>query len=159
MLVTGGAVGADQYFEKLSRELGHKVTVYNTSTCRDLTDEQIVHLDKILVYINDKYLHRTYPTTNNYTNNLLRRNILVALASDVLYAVGYISDGKIEGGTAWCCYTFMERSLPLYFYNQHDKSWYNLGPPKIKDISGIYGGIGSRNLTEDGINAIKMLYS
>ncbi len=184
MLVSGGAKGADTLFEELSENLGHKITIYKSE---DISNVEI--LDKWLVHVNQKYLGRMYPTSSVSTNNLLRRNVKIALDADVMYAIGYISsDGIIEGGTAWACYIFIEKcmnivgskglcdmwiQIPFHLFDQNKGVWYNseifqrkinfrlsVSIPKIKDISGClkYGGIGSRNLMQNGIEAIRSLY-
>ena len=90
---------------------------------------------------------------------------------------------RIQGGTAWTMEMFLDIllskdpsihrndcMLPMYFYSQDQLKWYQLhhtikdnfrwvslsidDPPKPE---GNYAGIGSRDLTQDGDNAIRNL--
>lgn len=62
-LISGGAIGADSIFEKCAGEYQHKKIIY---TVHDVDKSVIKEYDNLLKYINDKFLHRKYPTRNEY---------------------------------------------------------------------------------------------
>jgi hypothetical protein len=135
-LISGGADGADKVFEKYARENNHSITIYNAKSKLDYTT---IEIDNFLILINKIFLNRTYPTSKEYSNNLLRRNIQQAIVSNIMYAIGYLerSDDKIRivGGTAWACYAYIYKNIdiykntymPFYFYNQKEVNSIELG--------------------------------
>lgn len=173
-LVSGGADGADKEFEKYAILNKHNVLV-----CKEPHPEY--HQE--LITLNIKYIHRKYPTNNNYIDMLLQRNIEIAKKSNIVYAIGYIQiiNNKcyIEGGTIWASYYAILKSIPLYFYNQIEINklevgWYFLfshnddiifsyaqSVPKINNLlpDTKYAGIGTRRLLQNGKDAIAWLYS
>jgi hypothetical protein len=171
-LISGGAKGADKKFENLAKLHNHDVMVYRPE---HFPKELIKDYDKFLNELNDKYLSRKYPTNNEYVNNLLRRDVLVGLTAEVVYAIsGVDENNRIMGGTAWACYSFIskfiEGPIQLYLFDQYKNWWYqiHLNPCGIKYIRVIqpkialncaYAGIGTRELNENGISAINLLYS
>ena len=203
MLVSGGARGADTIFQQCAESYGHMIKIINGKN-KKYTAAEIREYDSILLSINHKYLNRVYPTNDTYVNTLLRRNIEISLEVEVIYAIGFLEykDSKVSicGGTAWCCYSFIDkyynflsktyvnfdRSIPLYFYNQKPCEYDNrvviksgwhiislnnfdsnfkiesnyIGEDiKLNKDNKIYAGIGSREITQNGITAIKSLYT
>lgn len=170
-LISGGAIGADATFEQLAETNGHNVIIYRPEEMSKLETEQY---DSFLVYINNKYLSRIYPSSNEYVNKLLRRDAMVGLNVDILYAVSTLDEnGRIKGGTAWACYSFISKFyngfIPLFLFDQDKNQWFQVEvkedtinyhpanspkvPPGLK-----YGGIGTRELNDNGIKAIRELY-
>lgn len=128
-----------------------------------------------------------YLPTNEYVKNLLRRNYYQVAFSESVYAVGRFqhqvnhTSGRfkdqesmlsIDGGTAWACQMYVDRFIfdqepmkacQLYFYDMQGKKWYKwqqiwreIGSPPSP--SGVYAGIGSRELTDNGLSTIFKLY-
>lgn len=173
-LISGGAQGADQLFEQLAKLHKHTVKIYKSGDVVNTGGTE--GTDQYLVYLNNKYLHRTYPTRNEYVNGLLRRDVTVGLEPQVMFAISSLdSSGKISGGTAWASYTFIERyaqtqgQIPFYLFDQNRCEWlqaswdnnglrYNIiNAPNIP-LNVVYAGIGTRELNHNGINAIKGLF-
>lgn len=123
-----------------------------------------------------KLLRRRVPK-NEYVRNLLARNVEIATRVESLYAVGKFEDKarsrlKIAGGTAWACEAFADRikdgttTGPLLFFCTVDCSWHKLSDElewvrvdKVSYPHGKYGGVGSRDLGECGVDAIYSLYN
>jgi hypothetical protein len=125
-LISGGAEGADKLFEHYAGVFHHKINIYKAN---DVTKESIEYLDTYLKYLNNKYLNRSYPTRNEYVNNLLRRDVLVGIAAEVMFAVTTLDKNfNIVGGTAWACYTFIDKYkeglIPLYLFDQKVCRWF-----------------------------------
>lgn len=169
ILISGGAQGADQLFEKCAKNVGHTCIIY---TSGDVKNKE--QYDIFLNYINS-YLKRKYPSKNEYINGLLRRDVLVGLEAEVIYAVGTLDDNlKINGGTAWASYTFINKYkfgvIPFYLFEQNKNTWYQVqlknGQIHFNPIEHIlripqnikYAGIGTRHINENGIKAIQQLY-
>lgn len=123
-----------------------------------------------------KVLKKGCPSpSNTYVYPLLARNTYIA-QSDLMIAVGYFKEGVpglgVDGGTGWTCEVFYEaskntrRGVKLTFYNMADDLWYECThegkwerlktPLPFIPIHGSYtmGVIGSRDMTEKGIQAI-----
>lgn len=159
---SGGAKGADTLFGTLAEEAGHEVIHFRP---KDVTEEIAKIADIELIKANG-FLNRTYPTSKESVNNLLRRNYLQIKDTKCIYAVTYLDDNKTPfGGTAWAVIMGMNNHIPIYLFDMITEKWYfstymgfyrtNCIPSKP---SGKYTGIGSRVLTESGKNAIKELY-
>lgn len=123
-----------------------------------------------------KAMRRKWPSKTEHVNNLLRRNWFQVRYAERVYAVAnYLPDDagtlKISGGTAWACQMYVDRwysgrdlvECELYFYDmlsnkwmQWWETWIDIKRPPVPH--GRYAGIGSRDLTDDGIRAIFEAY-
>ena len=139
-LISGGAKGADSAFEALSKEHNHKILSYRPD---DVKSDQYDVYDNYLKYINENYVHRKYPTRNEYVNNLLRRDVIVSNC-DIVYAVTWfekdgIGELNIHGGTAWAVWCAIDRfikladtlpnnnvTFPCYIYDQNVCKWHQV---------------------------------
>ena len=113
--------------------------------------------------------------------NLLARNWAQLKYSDEIFAIGnivdpgkkskkgYLSKSKIQtvgGGTGYACSMAIQNNKPLYVFDQDLSKWFRwsysthsfieIDPPKIS--SNNFAGIGTREINDNGINAIKNLY-
>lgn len=122
--------------------------------------------------------------SNLYVANLLRRNFHQITATSSVYAIGTLEGDlakpspslNVSGGTAWACQLFASRqaslgSFNLYFFDQTSNEWHqcevsSLSPRCYRwnrtknppTPGGVYTGIGSRDLTDSGRQAIENLY-
>lgn len=181
--LSGGAKGADIFWGIAAEGVGHEVVHWSFAghnieaenyIC-ELNDHQLRVADPFLELAN-KSLARKWPTLSVNTNNLLRRNFYQVHYSNSVYAISeFVNDSsvlKISGGTAWACQMFIDKwlyiptkikDIPIFFFDQISKTWYTwsgqwqaiLKPPRPQ---GIYAGIGTRKLTEDGQKAIAAVY-
>lgn len=187
MCLSGGAAGADTEWGICAENVGYEVVHWvfeghgnknsNFSGARRciLNREKLLVADQYLEIAN-KSLKRSWPTRSQYTNDLLRRNHYQVHWSDSVYAVSSFTDDKsllkISGGTAWACQMYVDRWLygngnldhcSLYLFDQVTEKWYSwvsywkeiYSPPAP---TGVYAGIGTRELSDAGRNAIKELY-
>lgn len=183
ILLSGGAAGADTAFSESAAEHGHTVVNWTffghkskmKTTLYQLTEDHLKQADEPLIRAN-KSLLRAFPTKKENTNNLLRRNFFQVRWSESVYAVSrFNQDGSmlgVDGGTAWACQMYVDRFLfdqepldlcKLYFFDQETNTWHSwkriwTAIEKPPMPSGIYAGIGSRDLTKQGKQAIKDLY-
>lgn len=184
ILLSGGAAGADTEFGKHAQKAKHKVVHWTfkghktklRSNLYQLTPDHLSVSDNYLVRAN-KGLVRNFPSKSDYTNNLLRRNYYQVKWCESVYAVSkFTSDNsmlKVDGGTAWACQMYVDRFLydrepfslcHLYMFDQNSEKWFQWNriwkeidkPPTPKSV---YAGIGTRDISTAGINAIKNLYT
>lgn len=181
--LSGGAEGADVVWGAAAEAVGHEIVHWSFNGHKadtewylcELNTDQLRVADPFLELAN-KSIHRRWPSSNIMVNNLLRRNFYQIYWSDSVYAVSSFTNDtsvlKISGGTAWACQMFVDRwlyttphltSIPLYFFDQISKNWYTwTGQWNMIDLpprpSGVYAGIGSRKLTDEGRQAILSVY-
>ena len=178
--LSGGAEGADLQWGMMAGKCGHRVIHWSFVGHRtDAPDSELVRLAPASLEEADPYLFRAskrlkrrYSRSKQTTMNLLRRNYYQSRWTNSLYAVGNIEKGKIEGGTAWAVQIYMDRfkidgepmeDCRLYFYDQKLDQWMTwkgewsimTSPPPRP--SGIWTGIGTRELSDKGKWAIRNL--
>jgi hypothetical protein len=178
--ISGGAQGADSMFALCADRVGHKVKHFGfpkhgyrskIGEHIDVVSGNYKKWDEHLKTANT-WLERDLRNLSDYSRNLLRRNMAITFeAETALYAVTNLVDDKVTGGTAWAVTRANQMMMPVYLFNQLDSKWYHnemnyiglqfpimpegMLPPMPE---GIYGAVGSRELTENGINAIFDLY-
>jgi hypothetical protein len=176
--LSGGARGADTVWSMSAKAAGHDVIPFGFKGMKSeepiwvLKQEVLNEVDEHLEVVSKQLERgRGFPYSSDYVNNLLRRNYFQVKDSERVYAVAPIDKEKgIEGGTAWAVHLAVKLKIKeIYIYNLKENAWrklkfsdYNLFallegciPPKPH---GIYTGIGSREITPEGIKAIKDLY-
>ena len=174
---SGGADGADATFGLYAKQIKHQVNHFAfrgmKSKCED-----IVLLDPINLRIADPYLlqanktlKRQFPCRSEYVNNLLRRNYWQVRDTNAVFAAAPLNNNMVEGGTAWAVQMALDMHVPiLYIFDLTTNKWhqwlYSMGkweyllPNEVfkPDNFSVYTGIGSRELTFEGYDAIKWLY-
>ena len=180
--LSGGAAGADHAWGLMARDQGHDVIhwSFNGHRCADnlgvntLTQAQLNVADSALITAS-KSIKRRWPSNNNHVNNLLRRNYYQVQWCDRVYAVSKLTSDssqlRISGGTAWAAQMYVDRwyidttlkECELYLFDQNTNKWMQwletwitiARPPRPY---GVYAGIGSREITDAGIEAILLAY-
>lgn len=144
MCYSGGAEGADRTWSKHASSAGHRVVHYVPygRTARDTSPSvQYVRMgrEKLLNY--EPYLleakqkcRRSFPTKNEFVNDLLLRNYPQIERAESVYAVGRRIKDKselgIDGGTGWTCQLYVDRcrrehlECRLYLFDQNTLLWY-----------------------------------
>lgn len=180
LCLSGGAEGADVQWGMNAGRLGHTVIHWSFHGHKSFAPEQeTVRLDTDQLAVADPFLERAnrtlkrvWPARSDYVCNLLRRNHYQVAWAESLYAVGVFKNGMVQGGTSWATQMYMDRvtnnelpveSCKLFFYDQAlgcwmqwQGSWLTLedAPPVP---SGIWAGVGSRELLDNGKWAIREL--
>lgn len=175
---SGGADGTDLLFENLCLKNGINMMAFSfnshscNSKCRIILDHnKLVEADPWLNTAN-RLLNRTVPYNKYYVMNLLRRNYHQVKNTDIVYAVTSIDENIIpRGGTAWAIVIGTILSKPTYVYDQITHFWnkwdFTKGiwaeitsdmVPVIKENL-RFTGIGTRELEENGMNAILELFT
>ena len=171
---SGGAEGADTIFGTCADNVGHRVCHYGFSNHKSdcpfhfiLTESQLVKADPFLIKAAKELDRGNFANYSTYTKNLLRRTYWTVKDTITVYAVSRLKyDGsQVIGGTGWGVYLATELKKDLWLYDMVSKKWigssddtyldWNNKPPYPHDL---YAGIGSRELTEDGRQAIINLF-
>ena len=172
---SGGATGADTVFEEMCMLndikviawgfQGHKTNSKNNKILnQDELDEGFEH-----VKIANKTLKRNIYKLSPYVKNLLSRNWYQVLYSDAIFATANMNDDymTVAGGTGWAIQMAVNNKKQIYVFDQKTDLWfeydYSIGF-KTMDINIIpklterFAGIGSREMTDNGMLAIKKLF-
>ena len=182
---SGGAVGADFFFETIGSKFGVKTRAYSYKTKYhdspnkvEISDEdyeegviQITKANKTLGRFGiAKYM------------SLLARNWAQVKYSDEVFAIGTIVDpGKkgskgfynksefqvVDGGTGYACMCAINNIRSLYVFDQNKDKWFRWSYTSLKFIEvkedlkinfENFAGIGTREIKPNGIKAIEDLY-
>ncbi len=181
LCMSGGARGSDAQWGMTAGSAGHSVIHWSYEGHKVWAPEtEVVRLSKEQLEAADVYLHqanktlqRTVPTWKPWLCNLLRRNYYQVSFTGSLYGIGEIdSSGLVKGGTSWAVQMYLDRfsigredieKCLLYFYDQPTSQWFKWGgswqalPDQPPAPSGLWTGIGTRDLEENGKNAIRRL--
>lgn len=181
---TGGASGADITFEILSMENNINVAAYSFTEHKTISKNRInlsteelfegwLETEKAA-----KVLKRNTYNLSAYVKKLLARDWFQVKNSDTIIAIGNILNPKekgertinkttkqiVDGGTGYAVELAIQNNKPVFVFNQKDNKWYKWEMDKFNRINYIpkltenFAGIGSRNLTKKGENAIKKLF-
>ena len=174
--LSGGAEGADLQWGMCAGLMGHNVIHWSFNGHKSKApDSELVRLDdKQLKEANASIkaaalIVKKQVPVKKWVLNLIQRNYYQVAWSDSVYVVSEIKDNIVQGGSGWAVYMYLNRITELdfipncYVFCQVHNSWYkwNNGifevielPPKP---SGIWAGIGSRDLKQNGKDAIRYL--
>jgi hypothetical protein len=180
---SGGAAGADHAWGLMALDRGHNLIHFSfnghktssSSNIELLSKTQLLEADVRLIEA-AKSMRRRYPSQKEGVNNLLRRNWYQVRFAERVYAISKLVDDdpgklKIAGGTAWAATMYVdrwyeERNFPeceLYLFDMNTNKWMQWWETwkEIKEPPaphGRYAGIGSRDITDEGIRAIFTAY-
>ena len=172
-LHSGGADGSDTFWELIGKSYGLLSNVFhyfymketprgNTQITEEEFEDGIRH-----VYKANNTLQRNI--SNNYTMYLLARNWIQVRNSDIVVAIGEFTSSRtavVSGGTGWEVQMAIDSHKPVFFFNQLDCHWYKFNHniqywSMILDAPNLppnFAGIGTRQITPDGIKAIISCY-
>jgi len=176
LCLSGGAEGADLQWGMCAGLAGHKVIHWSFPNHRShAPDIELVKLDDVQLAEADEHIKRAakilkkHPPKQKFVKSLIQRNWYQVAWSKSVYAVAPIVDGVVQGGTAWAVYMYLTKpgleNPECYVYDQTKDAWFKwVGgddtwcrieqPPKP---TGIWAGIGTRELSASGKQAIRSL--
>lgn len=165
---SGGAKGSDTYWGEVGKKYGvgsnhyHAIGAKTPSGNTPISEEMLKEADPHLKKANET-LKRTYPTSNEYVNNLLRRNWQQVKNSDAVFAVGHLVRGIVEGGTGWAVQMAIDNGKPVYVFDQVRNKWYKninnkWNESEVPILTKNFAGIGTRELNDTGRKAIEAVY-
>ena len=169
-LFSGGLKGAEAAFGEHAEKWGIKEVNYTfvghemerVKNVKFLTEEELKRGD-VSMEIVCRRMGR------NYTNvNMIRRvmqSIFHMINSGYqVFAVGSIcEDGTVKGGTGWGVELARFFNRPVFVYDQDRRNWFTWQDNEWVQTEAIishntFVGTGTRNLTENGKDAIHKLY-
>jgi hypothetical protein len=182
---SGGAKGGDMVWDSIGKEYG--VTNHNHYTTKyfdNLSPEEQVELSQQYLQT-AKWLGRGVINSESYAGKLVRRDMIQANNSDGIFGVtelvkpgvngrkGYVNKTNHsipEGGTGYAVTRGILTNKPTFVFNQSDNygneiGWYKWDV-KLNDFIKVdtpiltknYAGIGSQEINELGIQAIRDVY-
>lgn len=165
---SGGAKGSDSVWGELGEEFGVKSNHYYVEGNKTpkgnvaISKQEALKADKALKKANES-LGRTFPTSNDYVNNLLRRNFNQVDNADAVYAITEIKGNKPQGGTGWAVQMAVDMGKPVFVYSQEKGQWMSFTNGKwaatdTPVLTNNFAGIGTREITEKGKQAIRDVY-
>lgn len=170
--LSGAANGADYEWGKCASKVNHKVIHWAFSSHRSQVSEADI------VCLTDAQLSVAIPAVRGAAEalgkspprkqhiwRLIHRGYYQVAWSTSCYAVTVIREGSRVGGTAWATTMFAQlhpESRNMWLFDQEKDAWFNWDgegwvvmegkPPKPE---GVWAGIGSRDLKENGRRAIR----
>lgn len=166
---SGGAKGSDSEWDTIGREFGvtnhthfHAEGEKTPKGNFPLSAEQLREADPYVIKANET-LQRKFPTDKEFVNNLLRRNYYQVKNSDAIFAISTITKNKVDGGTGWAVQMAIDMGKPVYVFDQNTGGWYTWNGSKFITIATPiltkkFAGIGTREITEQGKQAIRDVY-
>lgn len=183
--LSGGAAGADTVFENISSKYGCTVKAfsYKTPYHKSVNKVEISEADFKEGVLKIKKANKVLQRYNieKYIN-LLARNWAQVKYSDQVFAIstlvhpnkkggrGFINQSKytvVDGGTGYACQMCIDAEKELFVFDQIEKTWFIWDPSvfKFKPLSDPlfitkydFTGIGTRELNDDGYQAIEDLF-
>jgi hypothetical protein len=175
--LSGGARGADLAWGDAAMAHGHDVVHFGFAghrssaphnTIQTLSEAELSVADQHLVKAN-KTMKRRWPISNQFVANLLRRNFYQIIETQAVYAISTFEKGMVAGGTSWAVQMYLDRfdhreELPCYVYDQVRKTWAQWDGGGFLEIdhppipSGVWTGIGTRELNKAGMEAIQKVW-
>ena len=169
-LYSGGHKGAESEFGRLAERWGIQEvnfsfeghTIERTRGIRMLSPEALDKGDVSMEIVSAR-MGRTYSKANKIRKVIQSIFHMVNKGYHVV-AVGWIQpDDTVKGGTGWAVELAKLFNRPLHVYDQERKAWFgwvdNKWAPELPVIeSDTFVGTGTRNLTDDGRQAIKDLF-
>lgn len=172
---SGGADGADITWENEGEKHGILTYSYSFQNHNQKGKNQVVLNDSFLeegykhVLTANKNLNRNIKNISAYVKNLLSRNWYQIKNSEAIFAIGEITSAntQVDGGTGWAIQMGIDNKKPIFVFDQERNSWFeyvyqNNQFEKCNSIPTLtenFAGIGTRDIRENGINAIKEIYS
>ena len=175
IVVSGGAKGSDYLWSSLAIDNGLKVEIMSFkghyistpigSSVKVLSVKDLDEMYEQLVNVS-KTLKRDIPKTI-YTRNLLLRNIHIVKDVDAVFAISYLYDSIVSGGTAWGCHYHLSyhQKPQLFLFDMKTNNWLtnvkgewiSATPPNVMEFSKV-ALIGSRELTTEAKIAMKNIF-
>lgn len=181
---SGGAQGADTFFETIGENFGVKTKAYSYKTKYHTSKNKVeISQDDFIEGIDEvnranKVLGRF--GINKYIN-LLARNWAQVKYSKEVFAIssivepggkgnrGYYNKSKyqvVDGGTGYACQMAINNDRDLYVFDQNKDRWFRWSHSALRFVDIIdlsisyqdFAGIGTREIKPNGIKAIEELY-
>jgi len=182
---SGGAEGSDSFFENEGLKYSITTKAYSYKTPNHKSNNK-VEISEEDYQEGIKMIHKANRTLKRYNiskfMNLLARNWCQIKYSEQIFAIGVIINPNqkgsrgfynkssyevVDGGTGYAVQMAIDQEKEVYVFDQILNKWFSwsynsyrfLEVNKVVKITkNNFTGIGTRNINNNGINAIKELY-
>jgi len=182
---TGGAPGSDTYWEEIGEEFGVKIRAYSYKTPSHVSENKVEvsesDYQEGIVQVNKANHWMNRFGINKYMN-LLARNWCQVKYSKQIIAIGTIvSPGEkgargyycrskyqsVDGGTGYAVQMAIDNEKTVWVYDQIKEKWFRWSHTSMsfvetdcpKIMTQNFAGIGTREITPNGIKAIREVYT
>ena len=170
---SGGATGSDLLWSFESIKKGYKVIDFSFEGHTTKSENRYIlstnHLKEGYEHIKiaNNTLNRNVTNISSYVKNLISRDWFQVKKSEAIFAIGILQTEKtVLGGTGWAVQLAIDNHKPVYLFEQNVNQWHYFdyesnafeiyeGIPKLTEK---FAGIGTRNINENGMNAIISLF-
>jgi hypothetical protein len=181
---SGGAQGADTYFETIGESYGVKTKAYSYKTKYHSSDNKVEISQEDFIEGMDE-VNRANKVLGRFGIhkyiNLLARNWAQVKYSKEVFAIGsivepgakgnkgYYNKSKyqvVDGGTGYACQMAVNNDRDVYVFDQNKDKWFRWSYTALRFIEIVepsityqdFAGIGTREIKPNGIKAIEELY-
>ena len=169
---SGGCPGADITWEIEGNKYGVKTIAYSFyNHVQEGKNQKILTIEELNegfehVKIASVGLKRNLNIAYPYVRNLLCRNWYQVKNGETIFAIGMFIDTKrVKGGTGWAVQMAIDNKKPIFVFDQENNKWNNFNYNKqefevtnyIPKLTENFAGVGTREINENGINAIQMI--
>lgn len=175
---SGGCEGSDMAWETAGLTYGVKTISYSFKGHKQYgANPYVMNTDELnegweACKIASETLGRPlHALRSTYVRSLICRNWFQVKHAEAIFAIGTLVRGKehlVNGGTGWAVQMAIDNNKPVYLFEQDRKVWmaydyqsvqarfilYN-GTPRLTTN---FAGIGTRDITDDGLQAILNVY-
>jgi len=170
---SGGAPGSDTIFEIESNRHNYKIVAYSFDGHNTTSKNRLILTPSQLkegfehIKIANLRLGRNINNLSPYIKNLLSRDWYQVKNSDAIFAIGIRDTEKtVRGGTGYAVSCAVDTKKPIYFFEQNDNQWYYFDYEDdmfqifegIPELTEKFAGIGTREINQNGVNAIINLF-
>lgn len=169
---SGGCPGSDMTWETEGSYYGVNTISYSFyNHVQKGKNQKILTVEELNegfehVRIASNGLKRSPNISYPYVRNLLCRNWYQVKNAEAVFAVGkFIDNKRVSGGTGWAVQMSIDNNKPTFVFDQENNKWnkfnYVLGEFEVIDyipkLTENFAGVGTREINENGINAIKII--
>lgn len=181
---SGGAQGADTYFETIGESYGVKTKAYSYKTKYHSSKNKVEISQEDFIEGMDE-VNRANKVLGRFGIhkyiNLLARNWAQVKYSKEVFAIGsivepgakgnkgYYNKSKyqvVDGGTGYACQMAVNNDRDVYVFDQNKDKWFRWSYTALRFIEIVepsisyqdFAGIGTREIKPNGIKAIEELY-
>jgi len=174
---SGGCSGSDMEWEIQGREYNIPTIAYSFKGhiqegkyAKILTEDELLEGWKHVQLVEKSIKRPLYKIKHNtYVKNLLCRNWFQVKNADAIYAIGSLVEGSdklVDGGTGWAVQMAIKERKPVWLFEQNLNQWFYFyqAVNKFVEVNSIplltenFAGIGTRQINENGKQAIKEIY-
>ena len=173
---SGGCEGADMAWETVGLSYNVKTIAYSFEGHRQYSaNPHILTMQELTVgweackKASWTLGRRIDQHSSTYTRKLLSRNWFQVKNAEAIYAIGTLVEGSdtlVNGGTGWAVQMAVDNNKQVYLFEQDLKTWMEYDTileqfvridytPKLTQN---FAGIGTRAITDDGLQAILNVY-